>query len=241
MLTATVNDAAGAACAVPAGTSESRHWRDRRAGRAIGCGISLVTFVLATCCVVLLIAVLGAQYLFGFEAFVEKSDSMSPVMWTGDVVFLRAIDVEEASVGDIIAFKRPKSDEIILHRLLVKEPIHADPNRKTGPILKWDMRTKGDAAGAWDDPWQIRAGGDLKEFYLAVPKVGYVMHYIKTPWVLGALLGIGTIFVLALVLHALTPPPTPPRDRAASTDTGAAALNEEAARTSVASRTTAGR
>ena len=53
--------------------------------------------------------------LFGYKAYIIKSDSMEPSIKSGDVVIVEKIPEENIQVGDIITFK--KNTEIITHRI----------------------------------------------------------------------------------------------------------------------------
>lgn len=192
------------ATAAPAQPSRWQRLRSSRGARALHGLIGVLTLIFACLAGFLLVAVMSAQYLFGFEMRTEKSDSMKPIMQAGDVVVLKRYTIDEAQEGDIIAFKRDDG-EIMLHRLLIKRPRYLDRQKNSGAFTKWDLRTKGDAVRIWDEPWQMQRGGYVKEFYLAIPKLGYVLRWFRQPLMLGICIALLVAIVLAYLWGLVKP------------------------------------
>jgi len=56
--------------------------------------------------------------LFGFNPQHVKSNSMEPVIMTGDWVLVKRIKPNKIEIGDIITYYRPSDNKIIIHRVV---------------------------------------------------------------------------------------------------------------------------
>lgn len=69
------------------------------------------------------------------HSYVVLSDSMSPQIHAGDVVFVDDVDAAAVEEGDVVTFTRPGGDERVTHRVV-------DIRASDGELL---FQTKGDA------------------------------------------------------------------------------------------------
>lgn len=89
-----------------------------RAGAAVRFAgrVALTALLAAAAGLALVFAVSG---LLGFRAFVVESDSMSPALCAGDVVFAAEVDFEDLSVGDVVTYRKPGGQGMIVtHRVV---------------------------------------------------------------------------------------------------------------------------
>ena len=102
------------------------------------------------------------------------SGSMVPTMRAGDIVFIQPLAIEEAKVGDIIAFYAPPDEKTVIHR--VARVIHE------GKIY---LRTKGDANPVEDQEFGGWIGVDNRRLIgkiycldghpLRLPRLGFLL------------------------------------------------------------------
>jgi signal peptidase I len=130
---------------------------------------------LATCALITLLAgVVGvaAAAAAGVAPHVELSDSMSPALRAGDVVWLDRIAARHARAGDVVAFDDPRRDAVVLHRV---ERI------RRAPLDRLAFTTRGDANNAAES-WRIAADGQVGRYVgLRVPHAGRAVHAMAGP------------------------------------------------------------
>jgi signal peptidase I len=146
--------------------------------------LAIVTGLFVLCAVTAIASALNE----GYRAMIMRTESMSPVVQRGDVVFVRPISPERIEAGDIIAFTAPTgSNRLVTHRV-----VEVDPS-PDGPAFI----TRGDANPS-ADPWQIRylEYGWLCAF--TVPYAGYPVLLAQGPH--GNLFGLAIVFTLSTVI-----------------------------------------
>jgi signal peptidase len=121
-----------------------------------------------------------------YRTLTVLSGSMTPTFRPGDVVIATSKPPKDVRVGDVIVFTSPDSHATTTHRVI--KIIH-------GGVLP-EVQTKGDANNA-PDPFQLQLqGNELWYMRASVPKVGYVIHALRTPWMM--VLAMGCLLFLAL-------------------------------------------
>ena len=121
---------------------------------------------------------LGALLIWGLLALALGSSSpivvvtgrsMEPTLEQGDLLFVKAVDVEEVRVGDIVVFRRPDTGELVVHRVyeIVRGP--------GGEIL---LRTKGDNREE-PDWWLVGEDELVGKVVYRLPAVGKVVLFVR--------------------------------------------------------------
>ena len=133
--------------------------------------------------------------LFGYQAFIVLSDSMSATDFSaGDLVLTRAVDPATLTEGDIIAFRSQNSDnygEIVTHKI---RQLTTNDQGQPGFI------TYGTTTGQ-NDETIVTYDAVVGKYQLALPGVGRFFQFLKT--VPGYLLCIFLPFFLLIVLQGI--------------------------------------
>jgi signal peptidase len=100
---------------------------------------------------------------------------MQPTYNVGDVVVVKVEDAENINVGDVITFN-PSSDSsaYLTHRVTEK----IENYEQTGVTC---FRTKGDANES-DDNFLIDSSRLIGDVTFSIPKLGYIINFIKVRW-----------------------------------------------------------
>lgn len=153
----------------------------RRTARAIS-GFVLVILLAGAVAMTGMIAV-------GVRPRVEATGSMEPYLSPGDLVFIRDVAAHEPRVGDVVAFRQPGGDRVIVHRATRIAP---------EPGERLVFTTRGDANTA-SETWRIRADGRMGIVSFRVPEAGRVLRALgATPWGILPLAATMLLGVLAL-------------------------------------------
>ncbi len=154
----------------------------------------------------LLIAVIGLVFLFvayqsikqpdevpsifGYQPYAVLSNSMSPYFDTGDMVIIDKVNPDAIDIHDVITFHQ--DGKVITHRV-------TDIYKEDGKV---SFATKGDNNNVGDDE---AVAGDrvIGKQVFQIPKMGYVMHFIKSPMGLFSLIALPLIGYLLLELYSL--------------------------------------
>ena len=115
-----------------------------------------------------------------YKSYVVQSGSMEPSVRVGDVIIIHAQQRYEKT--DVITFKDAQK-HTVTHRIL-------DIKKTTPPLYL----TKGDANQAADTE-EIAHLSVIGKVILVIPKIGYLIQFVRTPW--GLIL---TIIVPAVLL-----------------------------------------
>jgi len=106
---------------------------------------------------------------FGWRVDTVFSGSMEPKLKVGSVVVTRPVKAEEIKVGDIITFYSPLKERLTSHRVVAVEQGSS-----------FDFRTKGDASED-ADPFLVPDQNVVGKVCFAIPWLGYVTQFVKTP------------------------------------------------------------
>ena len=137
------------------------------------------------------VSLLALVYFMGdYSAYIVKSDSMSPTIKSGDMVFIGHPNrplVDEIAPGKIITFQR--HGELVTHRVISVE----------GDTLY----TRGDALEE-TDPWTVSRFFDVEGCYMFhVPYAGLISTFIKTKtgWFVCVILP--AVFLIGLIVREI--------------------------------------
>lgn len=110
--------------------------------------------------------------IFGVSPMVVVTDSMSPTINGGDMIFCKKKGMSEISVGDIIAFFDPESNReiVVTHRVIA---VLEDE----GGLY---FITKGDANNA-EDSAKVRENHLVGVYQMTVPIIGKIVMFSRTP------------------------------------------------------------
>lgn len=125
-----------------------------------------------------------------YQTYFVRSGSMEPTIETGAMVVLTKTDGSRLGPGDIITFKNPNDESILVtHRIVEVE------TNEQGRVFV----TKGDA-NTNPDPWRVPASGTGWKYAFDVPMIGYVFGFLGTPQARLALLVIPAAILGLLAL-----------------------------------------
>lgn len=134
--------------------------------------------------------------VFGFKSYVVTTQSMEPEINVFDIVVDRNFDVENLEVGDIITF-RVDADydgekDVVTHYIA---DIIVDS--ETGKISFKTHRHFENEDDLYQDPWTIDSSDVLGQYWFTIPKLGYVVEFIKSPF------GIAIIFLNIIIISGI--------------------------------------
>ncbi len=111
----------------------------------------------------------------GYRPLVVVSNSMSPTIERGDIVFVSPVNPEDIDIGDVIAFYK-KEYGIIVHRVISVQ-------RDNGTLT---LVTKGDANNVADEPVSYRS--IVGKVIVVVPSLGKIILSLReTPSLINSL------------------------------------------------------
>lgn len=147
---------------------------------------SILSTVLVAVIVLCAVFLMGSR-LMGYQVFTVLSGSMEPAYSTGDLLYVKKVDVNAIKVGDPITFILNEDLVVATHRVV---RVDAENQR---------FYTKGDANQIEDsDPVHFNNVIGVPQF--AIPKLGYVSSYIQNPP--GMYITIGAFVVLIVLVFA---------------------------------------
>jgi signal peptidase len=104
------------------------------------------------------------------ESLVVRSDSMSPAIGAGSVVYVNDVSASAISTGDVITYRgEPGRAERVTHRVVAVEAENGERR----------FRTKGDA-NEEPDPEPVSPARIVGRVSFHVPYVGYVVAFAQT-------------------------------------------------------------
>jgi signal peptidase len=147
--------------------------------------------------VTILLVSVGPRVL-PYQTYFVRSGSMEPTIGTGSMVVLTKVDGAQLQPGDIITFKNPDNESVLVtHRIVEIET--TDQGRV--------FVTKGDA-NADVDTWRVPASGTGWRYKFNIPVIGYIFGYLGTPQArLGLLVIPAAILGLLALLDIWRPKP----------------------------------
>lgn len=107
--------------------------------------------------------------LFGYQMMHVLTGSMAPHLNPGDLILVKPTAAEEVKLDDIITFQ-DTATTFVTHRV-------TDIHWQDGEIF---YETKGDANNIKDEE-MVSAEGLVGTLHFTLPKVGYVIDYLKRP------------------------------------------------------------
>lgn len=132
---------------------------------------------------IFLVLAICVPFFAGYRPTIILSGSMEPAIMTGDIVYVSEVNrFEDLKPGDVIAFQRQEDATPVTHRI-----VELNEAQKT-------VTTKGDNNNSEDTGMVTYTQVKGKVAGFRIPKVGYAIHYLKQPMVLGGL-------VLVIVIH----------------------------------------
>lgn len=151
-------------------------------------------FLLLLVIVGLFITVLVPEAVGADRSYVVLSDSMSPTIDAGGVVFVAEVSPTQVSAGDVITFQQPGGGEsnVVTHR--VTEVVETDGQQR--------FRTKGDA-NEEPDSRLVRPNQLQGKVVFSVPLAGYVISFAKSGPGIIALVILPATVLVALELRDL--------------------------------------
>jgi len=148
-----------------------------------------VSFLLAIT-LILALAVLFAPRL-GWQIDNVRSGSMSPALGVGSAIMTQPVSPSTIEMGDIITYRSPIDGKLTTHRVM-------DIN--AGDTLYF--QTKGDA-NEDVDPYLVAATDIVGKVVFAVPQLGHVAGFVKTPLGFGLMLGLPGLMIICLELRVI--------------------------------------
>jgi len=134
----------------------------RRAGKLLGA-------VLFVAVVFLFVSTAVPQAVGADESFVVQSDSMSPAIDAGSVVYVNDVSADKIGTDDVITYRSPAADSRVTHRVV--EVVERDSQRQ--------FRTKGDA-NEDPDPDLVASSQVVGRVAFHVPLIGYGVSFAGT-------------------------------------------------------------
>ncbi len=123
------------------------------------------------------------------DAFVVRSDSMSPAIPAGSVVFVEDVSPAEIQVGDVITFEPGGGENRVTHRVI---DVREDGSRQ--------FQTKGDANDD-PDPSLVSSEEVVGEVSFHLPLIGYVINFAGSDLGLVALIVVPALALVVLELR----------------------------------------
>ncbi len=160
----------------------------RRAWRWLSHAASAVLlFVLAG------LLALAAAAPAGYTLLIEQSDSMSPVMRAGDLLFVESARPADVRVGDIVTFSdHTRQGDLVTHRVI----------RKIDKDTSIAFVTKGDA-NTGVERWAMDRDGTLGVHALTVPKLGFLAAWFSKPTVRLMFLPVAALLLGGMVVRRI--------------------------------------
>ncbi|MEX2274931.1 MAG: signal peptidase I [Actinomycetota bacterium] len=150
------------------GTADSEQVR-LRVRRLVGRWAAMVALWLVLGLGAGFVAAITLPYVQGNRSLTVLSGSMEPAISTGDVVVVEQIPPLDARVGDIVSFRDPDDpSRLVTHRVRSME---VEQNEV-------EFITKGDANTSVEQ-WRITPDGQIGRAVFRVPKIGYVLFYLR--------------------------------------------------------------
>ena len=127
--------------------------------------------VLLSALMLLTFALIGLRFA-GVYALTVLSGSMEPTYPTGSMILVKPVDVDQLVAGDIITYII-SDNTLVTHRITGVIPDETDPG-----IIRFS--TKGDANNT-EDMFLVHENNVVGTPIFCVPKVGYVINFVKNP------------------------------------------------------------
>lgn len=120
--------------------------------------------------------------VFGIKPMIVLSGSMESTIYTGDLVFVKMVDVANIEINDIIAF-RNEEDKVTTHRVI--EIITED-----GEVF---YKTKGDNNSV-EDANLVKTSSIEGKYISRIPNLGNFLMFMQQP------IGLATVLMAILII-----------------------------------------
>lgn len=159
---------------------------------------NVVSTALVALVVLCAIFLMGSR-LLGYRVFNVISGSMEPKYSVGDLIYVKAVDVNSIQVGDDITFILNEDLVVATHRV-----VRIDAEKK-------HFYTKGLANEIEDnDPVHFNNVIGVPQF--SIPKLGYVSDFVQHPPGMYIAIAVGAVLILLVflpdIIRKKTPEPT---------------------------------
>jgi signal peptidase len=159
--------------------------RARRPLRAAGrVGLAVVGLALATPLL---------MPLAGFRMMVVQSGSMAPTLLPGDAIVARAVSPDAVRVGDVVTFRDPSREGMLLTHRVVEQSRDADG---------YTFATRGDA-NTGEERWSIAEKGKLGRLAARAPGIGRALRPLTGLAGASAAISVALALVAAAVLRKI--------------------------------------
>ena len=140
-----------------------------------------------------LFILVAAPKVLGGQSMAVLSDSMSPAVETGDEVIVLPVDAAALEPGEIAVFNDPKgTGRVYQHRV---QWVLTDVDRVR-------VVTKGDA-NSNAERWSVPLGKDVGRVVARVPKAGFLLGRMDSPWLFLALVAIPALLLAGSLLVSI--------------------------------------
>ncbi len=119
----------------------------------------------------------------GGRGYAVESNSMSPRLERGDVVFVRSVSFDKLEKGDIITAHFPVSEGVFTHRV-----IEVDRENKL-------VRTRGDN-NLSDDPMPTVESNIIGKIWFSIPYIGFISLKLNMTILVSVLLAVAVIVII---------------------------------------------
>jgi len=167
-----------------AGSETTQSFDRRRVAHVLG-------FLVLVAVVGVFVASAVPQIVGADESYTVLSDSMSPSIEAGAVVFVSDVPAEEIATGDVITYERAGGQRVT-HRVV--EVVETGDQRQ--------FRTQGDANDT-PDPDLVHQIAVIGEVSFHVPLMGYVVNFARSSLGIVALVVIPALLLIGLELWDL--------------------------------------
>ena len=130
-----------------------------------------ISGILVAVVVLLAIALVGVRVV-GLQPYVVLSGSMEPPYHVGSLIYVKAVDYKELTVGDPITYM-VSQDTVVTHRIIEVLVDEEDPE-----TIRYF--TQGDANDV-PDGMSVHYKNIIGKPVFSIPYLGYVSNYIQNP------------------------------------------------------------
>ena len=149
-----------------------------------------ISGILVTVVVLLAIALVGVRVV-GLQPYVVLSGSMEPTYHVGSLIYVKAVDYQELTVGDPITYM-VSQDTVVTHRIIEVLVDEEDPE-----TIRYF--TQGDANDVPDGS-SVHYKNIIGKPVFSIPYLGYVSNYIQNPPGTYVSIAAGALLILLVFL-----------------------------------------
>ena len=137
-----------------------------------------------------ILVVIGVTFYFlGYHPIVGHGSSMEPTLRDGDIIWLKASNVTDIEVGNIVSLSS-LGQQPVIHRVMKMHPLSEE---------RYFLVTKGDA-NQFTEEWEVSADAIIAVLVARIPLAGYVLQLFHNT--LGkTLIGVLLVTLMAMWLY----------------------------------------